>query len=102
MVLQTDTNRVNAAGSEEETMKERMLWTALMVSKSKWTWMNQRITEMTRATVEDFTVMTSSTGELAVAMVEDGRITETEAEEAIADVREDVATDEYLSRCARG
>ena len=89
-------NHVSAAGSEEEAMKEGMLWTALMVSRSKWTWMNQRITAMTRATTEDYTVMISSTGELAVAMVEDGRVIETEAEEAIADVREDVATDEYL------
>jgi hypothetical protein len=96
MVLQIDMNHVSAAGSEEEAMKGGMLWTALMVSRSKWTWMNQRITAMTRATTEDYTVMISSTGELVVAMVEDGRIIETEAEEAIADVREDVATDEYL------
>jgi len=95
MVFQTVTNPVSAAGIEEEAMKERMLWTALTVSKSKWTWMNQRITAMTLATAEDFTVMISSTGELAVVTVEDGRIIGTEAEEAIAGVREDVATDEY-------
>jgi hypothetical protein len=67
-----------------------------MVSKSKWTWMNQRITAMTRATAEDYTVMISSTGEPVVVKVEDGRIVETEAEAAIEDVREDVATDDYL------
>jgi hypothetical protein len=96
MVLQTVTNPVSAARIEEEAMKERILWTVLTVSKSKWIWMNQRITAMTLATAEDFTVMISSTGELAVVTVEDGRIIGTEAEEAIADVREDVATDEYL------
>lgn len=51
---------------------------------------------MTRATAEDYTVMISLTGGLAVVMVEDGKIIETEAEGAIADVREDVDTDRYL------
>jgi len=93
MVLQTDTNRVSAVGIEEETMKEMMSWMALMVSKSKWTWMNLKKTAMTWATAEDCTVMISSTGELAVVMVEDGRIIGTEVE---VDVRGDVATDEYI------
>jgi hypothetical protein len=58
--------------------------------------MSLKMAVMIWATAEDFTVMISSTGELAVVMVEDGRIIGTEAEVAIADVRGDVATDEYL------
>jgi hypothetical protein len=101
MVLQTDTNRVSAVGIEEETMKEMMSWTELMVSKSKWTWMKLKITAMTRATAEDCTVMISSTGgELAVVMVEDGRIIGTEVEVVIADVRGDVATDRRARSCS--
>jgi hypothetical protein len=96
MVLQTDTNRVSTVGSVEGAMKEKMSWTALTVSKSKWTWMNQRKTAMTRVIAEDYIVMISLIGELVVVMVEDGRIIEAEAEEAIAGVREDVDTDKHL------
>lgn len=100
MVLQTDMNLVSAAGSRGEAMKEMMSWTARMDSRSRWTWMSQRTTAMTGATAEDSTVMISSTGELAAAMAEDGRTIGTEAEVAIAGVREDVVTDESSSRCA--
>jgi hypothetical protein len=96
MVLQTDMNPVSAAKSEEETMKEKMSWTARMVLRSKWKWTNQRTTETTRATTEDSTVMSSSTEEQAAAMVEDGRTIGIEAKVAIVDVRGDGDTDEYL------
>jgi hypothetical protein len=90
---------VNEAESEGEAMKERMLWTARMASKSKWTWMNQRTTAtiaMIRVIAEDSIAMTSSTGELAVAIIEDGRTIGTEAEVAIVGVSGDVDTDDHI------